>query len=167
MALFVQLKGRVAIWRRHPSQGRRLAAVIMALRGQHPPHLRAPRLSPGSGTPSPCKLETISLVRGKGGLPASHTDTIDCFPWTNWVDRAPRGVVLSPGLRDVRISPKQMPGLLLFLENGSVFKGKGNLKMKPMAACPSLDTHTAAKGPGQAGGTPWSPAHLCTSFASN
>ena len=32
----------------------------------------------------------------------------------NWVDRAPRGVVLSPGLRDVRISPKQMPGFCCF-----------------------------------------------------
>ena len=167
MALFVQLKGWLAIWRRHPSQGRRLAAVITALRGGHPPHLRAPCLSPGSGTPGPWKLEIINLVRGKGGLPASNTDTIDRFPWANWVDRAPRRGVLSPGLRDVRISPKQTPGLLLFLENGNVFKGKGNLKMKPMAACLSLDTHTLVEGQGQASGTPWSPAHTSTSIVSN
>lgn len=83
------------------------------------------------------------------------------------MDRTPRGFVLSLGLRDVRISPKQMPELLLFLENASAFKGKGDLKMKPTAACPSLDIHTPAKGQGQAEGTPWPPAHMYTSFALN
>ena len=52
--------------------------------GPAPPTSEGPPLSPGSGTPSPCKLETISLVRGKGGLPASHTDTINCFLQTGW-----------------------------------------------------------------------------------
>lgn len=39
-----------------------------------PPHprIRAPRLSAGSGAPGPRKLQTISLVSGKGGIPASY-----------------------------------------------------------------------------------------------